>query len=502
MRNAIFRKLRTLAGPEDSAALATWWFLRGLGLVFLIAIVSFWVQLDGLVGERGIAPAAPFFAAVEKQVGTARWWMLPTLSWLAPTTAALHWICGVGVFLSVCLLLNLAPALALTGLWAIYLSLCTAGQVFYQFQWDILLLECAILGVFLAPWRLWPGWRAAHAPPRLALWAVWLLLAKLMIQSGVVKLTSGDATWRDLTALTFHFESQPLPLWTSWYAHQLPLWWQKLSCAAMFVIEIGAPLLLVFGARSRLLAALALAALQLLIAATGNYTFFNLLSLILCLPLLHNRHFPGWAAKWLRQTPAGESGWRERLRLGAFAPLGLLLLLLLPGQVLDALSPKTRPALPAWLTSLRAALGPFRSVNSYGLFRVMTKERHEVVFEGTLDGRKWEAYELPYQPGDPARRPRLVAPHQPRLDWQMWFAALGRPEHNPWIGGVLQRLLEAEPTVLALLRRDPLAGERPRQIRAAFFRYRFTTAAERAQSGEWWSREFVGYYVPEVGLTR
>lgn len=484
---------------EPAGALATWWFLRGLGLVFLIALVSFWVQLEGLVGERGVSPAEPFFAAVERQVGTARWWLLPTLSWLFPSAAALHWMCGLGVFLALGLVLNVAPAWCLTGLWAIYLSLCAAGQVFYQFQWDILLLEAALLGVFLAPWRLWPGPRALSAPPRLALWALWLLLAKLMIQSGVVKLTSGDPTWRDLSALTFHYESQPLPLWTSWYAHQLPLWWQKFSCATIYAIELGAPLLIAFGPRCRLLAALALASLQVLIAATGNYTFFNLLSLLLCLALLHERHFPGLLKSWLQPAETAP-GWRERLRLAGFAPLALVIVLLLPVQVIDCSPPRSRREAPLGLGQMRSALQPFRSFSSYGLFRVMTKGRHEIVLEGTVDGRSWQSYELPYQPGDPARRPRLVAPHQPRLDWQMWFAALGRIEHNPWLGGVLQRLLEAEPAVLALFAKDPFHGERPRQVRAAFFKYRFTTAEERAQSGEWWAREFVGYYVPEVGL--
>ncbi len=484
---------------EPAAAAAIWWFLRGLALVFLIAIVSFWVLIEGLVGDRGILPAADFLTAVERQLGGARWYLLPTLSWWAPGTAALHAMCAAGVVLSLLLLLNLAPAPALAGLWAIYLSLSTAGQDFYQFQWDVLLLETALLACFVAPWKIAPGWRSAPAPPRLALWALWLLLAKLMIQSGVVKLTSGDPAWLDLTALTYHYETQPLPLATSWYAHHFPLWWQRFSCGATYAIEIGAPLLILVGARARQVSFAALFGLQVLIAASGNYAFFNLLTAVLCVPLLPARHFPARLRRWLRAATA-PAGWPELTRFALFVPAGLTILLLLPGQGRDCL-PRPRNAFPL-LDALGNAVAPFRSCNSYGLFRVMTKERNEIVLEGSLDGNKWLSYELPFQPGDVARSPRLVAPYQPRLDWQMWFAALGRIQQNPWLAHVIERLLEAEPAVLALFAKDPFAGERPRFIRAALFRYRFTTAEQRQATGEWWSREFVGYYVQPVSRPR
>ena len=286
--------------------LTRWFFLRALGLIYLVAFISLWTQISGLIGHNGILPADQFMPAVKQQcdaqhIGPDRFRLLPTLCWLDASDRFLNIQCAAGTALAILLIVGLAPAPCLFLLWLIYLSLATIGRDFLGFQWDNLLLEAGFLAIFFAPlprmgWgRLVPtkkslAWlpNPAHESPpsRLALWLLRLLLFKLMFSSGCVKLLSGDPHWRDLTALTFHYQTQPLPTWLGWYAQQLPLGFQKFSCAAMFIIELGAPFLIFTPRRLRVLGAAAIVILQILILLTGNYTFFNFLTLALCLTLL------------------------------------------------------------------------------------------------------------------------------------------------------------------------------------------------------------------------
>jgi hypothetical protein len=152
------------------------------------------------------------------------------------------------------------------------------------------------------------------------------------------------------------------------------------------------------------------------------------------------------------------------------------------------------------LPALQHILAPLRIVNGYGLFAVMTTSRPEIIMEGSADGRSWVLYEFRYKPGDPGRRPPFVAPHQPRLDWQMWFAALGGYQRTPWVESFQARLLEGSPEVLGLLAENPFPGRPPRYVRATLWSYRFTSPEERRSSGEWWRREILGAYSPVVSL--
>src|SRR6266478_1755114 len=273
------------------------WFLCALGLIFLIAFVSLWVQIDGLIGSNGIIPVGEFLPAARAQLGDRASSILPTLCWFNSSDAFLHFLCGGGVVLSLLLIFGIAPALSLVGLVVFYLSLAIAGQTFLSFQWDILLLETGFLSIFLAPWRLWP--KRGTDPPisRAALFLLKLLLFKLTIMSGVVKLTSGDDSWWDLTALDYHYWSQPLPTVIGWWADQSPEWFKKFSVAFCLVVEIIVPFFIWAPRRLRLLACGLLVFLQIMIAATGNYCFFNLLTITLCLLLIDD-------ATWRRQRGA------------------------------------------------------------------------------------------------------------------------------------------------------------------------------------------------------
>jgi len=494
------RLTRLLWGREvrrPEFGFGSWLFLRLLGMVNLIAFLSFWVQLPGLVGPHGLMPAQPFLDAVHAQIGAARFWELPTLCWLFGGGAFLHVLCAAGVLLSLALIAGIAPAVCLGLLWVAYLSLCGAGQVFLEYQWDALLLEVNLLAVFLAPW-VWRAGRLRADPPRLARWLLWWLLIRLMLLSGAVKLLSGDPVWTNLTALYYHFQTQPLPTWVAWYAQQLPPGMLRAACALMFVIELGAPLLLLGPRRVRHLGAALLILLQALIALTGNYTFFNLLTAGLGL-LCFDDAF--WRSLLRRPVAGGPSPAPVRARWcprrGLVPAAGVVLSLTLLAAVPTL---RLRFLWNGWVAGVLETVGPLRSFNSYGLFAVMTKERPEIVIEGSDDGRTWRPYEFKAKPGDPHRRPRFVAPHQPRMDWQLWFAALDYPNIDPWVSTLCLRLLQGSPDVLALFASNPFPAKPPRQVRAVLYDYAFTTPAVRAATGRWWERTPVDLYVRPLAL--
>ena len=475
--------------------LSRWLFLRLLGLVYLAAFISLWVQIDGLVGSRGILPAQDLFARAAAALGRERYWLLPTLYWLSPSDAMLHGLCAAGTVLALLLVVGIAPVLCLAGLWLAYLSLEVVGQDFLSFQWDILLVETGFLAIFAAPLDVWPRLRREAPPRRAIVWMLRWLLFRLMFSSGAVKLLSGDPTWRDLTALEYHYWTQPLPTWIGWYASLFPPSVQKISCASMFAIELGVPLLIWGGARQRLVAFVALTSLQLLIFVTGNYGFFNVLTVALCVMLLDDSVWPARARRLLESAaPLRGAAWPRWVT----APVAALLLLL---GVLQMFSP-SRVGLdwPAPLRFLERAAAPLRLVNGYGLFAVMTTTRPEIMVEGSDDGETWTEYEFRWKAGDLSQPPEFVEPHQPRLDWQMWFAALGGYDQNPWFVAFMRRLLQGSPEVTALLRRSPFPDHPPRYVRAVLYLYRFTDLAERRATGHWWKREPQSLYLPAVSL--
>ncbi|HEY4270859.1 MAG TPA: lipase maturation factor family protein [Candidatus Udaeobacter sp.] len=500
------------------------WFLKSLGLIYLIAFVSLWVQVDGLVGKDGMSPVNQFLSAAHAQIGRDAYALLPTLCWFNSSNAFLHFLCGSGVFFSLLLIFGMAPAVLLLALFVIYLSLTIAGQVFFSFQWDVLLLETGFLSIFLAPWRLWPRelllwsgsapavWRATAAPvSRAGLFLLKLLLFKLMLMSGVVKLTSGDDSWWNLTALDFHYWSQPLPTVFGWWADKSPEWFKHFSVAFCLIAEIIVPFFIWAPRRLRVAAAGLMIFLQLMIALTGNYCFFNLLTIALCLLLIDDAVaaslcrgvFPTRVPITAMQHRgySGAPGGRALPdQLCGYAAIAVIIVMLPINAwlIFSAFKPLAQP--PRALASVYEQLGAFRIVNGYGLFREMTKDRCEIVVEGSADGIDWLPYEFKWKPGDVKRAPGWCAPHQPRLDWQMWFAALETPRQNPWFIALIFRLLQGSQDVSGLLARNPFPDNPPRYIRSTFYRYRFTTVEEFRQTGAWWKRQELREYLPTLSL--
>lgn len=468
----------------------TWLFLRGLALVHLIAFVSAWTQIHALVGPDGIMPAGNFLTAVDEHLGGAAYWQLPTLCWWLGTDTALHLLCAVGIIAALLLGCGILPGPTLVALWTCYLSVCGAGQIFFNFQWDALLLETTLLACFIVPWKLRPGLSRFEPPP----WGRWLLawlLFRLMFLSGIVKLTSGDPVWANLTALSYHFETQPLPTPLAWQAHSLPAWLLRVACGVMFFIELVVPWFFFAPWRClRHVAALATIGLMVAIAFTGNYTFFNLLTVVLCLPLLDD-------AFWRRSAPvplASPCFVPAKALIGLTAAVVLFTLIQAVPFVFRSVT------LPAPVAATINSLAPLRSLNNYGLFMVMTTKRPEIVIEGSRDGRTWEAYEFQHKPGDLTRAPTWVAPHQPRLDWQMWFAALGTLQQNRWVLNLAEKILRGHPAVIGCFAHNPFPGEPPRHIRAVLYDYQFTDAATRRETGRWWTRAPEDFYLPPIAL--
>jgi len=468
------------------------WFLRALGIIYLIAFVSLWVQVDGLVGRGGISPINQFLPAVHEQLGRQAYSLLPTLCWFNSSNTFLHFLCGSGVAFSLLLIFGIAPAICLSAFFVFYLSLTIAGQTFLSFQWDILLLETGFLSIFLAPWQLWQK-RGRETPvSRAALFLLKLLLFKLMVMSGVVKLTSGDDCWWNLTALNYHYWSQPLPTMFGWWADQSPEWFKHFSVAFCLVVEIIVPFFIWAPRRPRLIAAGLMIFLQVVIAITGNYCFFNLLTIALCLLLIDD-------AALVRKYPTViDRCYSRRLSMCGATVVIIVFLPINAWLIFNAFRPDAQ--WPRRLAFAYEHLEPFRIVNGYGLFRVMTKDRREIVIEGSADGVDWVPYEFKWKPGALKHAPGWCAPHQPRLDWQMWFAALGTAQQNPWFIRLAVCLLEGKRDVTQLFAHDAFPNQPPRYVRAILYRYQFTTANEHGQTGAWWKRQELGEYLPTVSL--
>jgi len=513
------------------------WFLSALGLIYLIAFVSLWTQIHGLIGTKGIIPIEIYLANAKPQLGLGAVSVLPTLCWISSSDAFLHFLCGGGVILSVLLIVRVAPAISAALLFVFYLSLVVAGQNFLSFQWDILLLETGFLAIFFAPWQLWrrripvaaavsaaqnyPSARdtgATTARPINEMWvspvALFLLkflLFKLMFMSGVVKLTSGDNCWgwvdhsfhwNALTALNYHYWTQPLPTVFAWFADKHPEWFKKFSVGFCLFVEIIIPFFIWSPRRVRLTAAGLLVFLQIAIAITGNYCFFNLLTIALCLLLIDDASVAavvgrGSSVEYKPAVASSERGYNIVVRWLAIVVL-VTTLPLNAWHIYSAVQPEAGLNQP--VRFLYEHLQPFYIANGYGLFRVMTKERPEIQVEGSADGIDWVAYEFKWKPGDLNRAPRWCAPHQPRLDWQMWFAALGGPRQEQWFGNFVVRLLENEPSVTRLLARNPFPDKPPKYVRAILFKYQFTTSDEHWTTGAWWKRREIGEFFPEASL--
>lgn len=463
-------------------------FAAGLGLTYVIAFASLYVQIDVLYGPDGLQPMPLAFEQLRNHLRGGGFWQLPTLFWWGTSADFLKTTAALGALAGTTYALGLIPPLSAAVAWLCYLSFLNAGGRYLSFQWDILLVETGFLAIWLYPLAL----RRQH-PRALFILLLWWLNFRLMFASGAVKLLSGDQVWRDFTAMYVHYETTCLPNPLSWYAHHAPTWLLRAQTGMTFFVELFLPWLIFLGQRWRNLAALGFIALQIGIAATGNYTYFNLLSAVLAVTLLEDRLWLPMRFELARQNRGLSAPGLYRLSFfqNAAATTIALMLFCISLVPLSRVLPYEPPFLAK---ALYGATQNLRLVGGYGLFANMTESRPEIVIEGSNDGQTWQAYEFKYKPDRLDKTPPQVAPHQPRIEWQLWFAALGDPRRNGWVLTLLNRVCQGSPPVLNLFAANPFAAEQPRQVRASLYDYRYTTPAERAASGNIWKRSRLGDY--------
>ncbi|MBT7854105.1 MAG: lipase maturation factor family protein [Opitutae bacterium] len=515
---------RMLHGTDPSPStylFSSWLFPRLIGVVTLIAFLSFWSQYEGLIGTGGILPFDKDLKAVAAHCESnpdspAKNMLRPTLLWLwkNPDNTALQTLFIFGTIACILTTVGITTPLSLAIAWICYLSLYSVGGLFLRFQWDILLLETLFLTIIACRWKSCNRRNSIQQFPAIGRWLLWLLLFKLMFESGLVKLTyfgSGkENAWRDLTALRYHYWTQPIPAWTSWHIHNLPEWFDRLSLRLMLVIELVLPFLFFLPRRLRHSAALAQVALQVVIICSGNYGYFNLLTIILCVPLFDDQCLPNWPRKKISKSTNPDETTiiiLKRVQFVTLIKLGLIYTWMGKGFVeqdfrgnkaLSATNAKPDP--PEWEHYIKQHIRLLHIANSYGLFRVMTTTRPEIEISGSDNGVDWRRYTFRWKPGATERKPGFFFPHMPRLDWQMWFAGFqiesgtfqsGSPR---WFVEFISALAEQRAEVLSLLEENPFPEEPPRQLRLRLHHYKFTTAKERRDTGDWWKRELIDRY--------
>ncbi|HVB98937.1 MAG TPA: lipase maturation factor family protein [Candidatus Dormibacteraeota bacterium] len=518
---------RFLLGPSSGYLVVRWIFLRALGLIYFSAFFSLAFQIRGLIGPRGILPAGGYLAAVAKALGGLRFWYAPTLLWTGSGNQALELLCWAGMAASILAIVNFWPRLSFLGCLILYLSFVAAAQDFANYQSDGMLLAAGLLALFFAPPGWWPGWGADHPPSRASLYLLRWEWFRIYFESGFAKMAAHDPEWRNFTAMDRYYQNGPLPTWIGWYAQHLPHWFQAATVALILAVELGLAWLLFLPRRFRISLFFVTTAVQIVIILTANYAFLNYLVLAEGFLLLDDRVLGCLLPKRLlsRQAPAAAAvttqtpavlslglepaqagtpvpapaaqgaarsrGWRNWLATGKLWLSGIVLGWIFYATVALFIG----GALPLWPATV---LSPFRFANLYGLFAVMTRNRYEIEFQGSGDGKTWVAYPFRYKPQDPSSPPGIYAPYQPRFDWNLWFASLGPWQESPFVLQVEERLLENDPYVLDLFAGNPFAGKPPSEVRAMLWQYWFTTRATKRATGRWWRRKLIGLYAPVI----
>ena len=531
---------RVLAGlmqPHPAGFLgARYAVLRGLGIIFLSAFYSYAYQIQGLIGPSGISPAVNYLnAAREHLEAPARYFEVPTIFWLIGAGRSALWFAvAAGLVCSILLIANVAPRLCTTACTLLFLSIISVSGVFSSYQSDGMLLEAGFIGVFFAPGGLRPGVGASSPPTRIARFMLLWEWFRIYFESGVVKLASGDPQWQDLTALDHYYENGPLPTWVGWYVQHLPHAFHAVTAAATLLIELVVVWAAFLQRRIRVWLFVLVTTLQIGIILTANYAFLNYLVLLLGVLLLDDVTLRRLFATGRRDVErAALRVARLSQPLGAIAQRFQLLVRRRARRSIRALDPRrvTRGnsvfgyarlcvlgsafyatllnfplvaggGLPTILSWPKTLFEPFRFANGYGLFAVMTRERFEIEFQGTLDGETYTPYPFRYKPQDTNKAPGIYAPYQPRFEWNLWFASLGNVRRNQWVLRTAAALLRAEPDVLELFAFDPFKGARPTEVRTVAYRYWFSTFEEHRKRGLYWRRELLGMYAPTLGWTK
>jgi len=518
MSNAerIFRYLFDPAYGRFHHFLARWLFLRALGLIYFSAFFALLFQIRGLIGPQGILPAADYLQSASG-LGTLRFWYAPSLFWFSSSDGMLMTMCWIGLIASVALVANFWPRATLFVCFACFLSFVSTAQDFSGYQSDGMLLEAGFLSIFLAPSGFLPGWGVKQPPARAAMFLLLWEWFRIYFESGIVKLESGDPTWRNLTAMYEYYQNGPLPTWIGWYLQHLPHWFHIATAALTLMMELLLVWMAFLPRRWKIVCFFIVTAWQIGVIASANYAFLNYLVLILAFPLLDDafllRYVPprwrGSGTYMLLDKKDKESEEKLPSINEPDAPATSRALAIFPSAISAVLLTWIFYVTVVPLTQMLwhevplplkpvTVLEPFRIANAYGLFAVMTPHRYEIEFQGSNDGEHWVAYPFRHKPQDLKERPRIYAPYQPRFDWNLWFASLGSWQQNPMVPRTEELLLENDSAVVGLFAGNPFPNAPPRFIRAVLWQYWFSTPEQKRREGLWWNRQFIGAYAPTL----
>jgi hypothetical protein len=492
-----------VASVEPRSPVTYWltraWFLRALGAIYFVAFFCAARQILPLVGAHGLLPATAYLAEVRAESGGpfAAFLASPGIFWLGTSDRFLIVTAWIGMAASLLVALGFANALVLGALWFLYMSFVHIGQVFYSFGWEILLLETGFLATFLCPLLRGEAFPARTPPPLVVIVLLRWLAFRVMLGAGLIKLR-GDSCWRDLTCLLYHYETQPLPNPLSWLLHQTPPWFHRLEVLWNHFVELVVPFALFGPRRIRTIAGLVIIAFQTTLILSGNLSWLNYLTIVICLASLDDTtialmtpaRFRTRAAQAAALAPASS----PRIQRHVTIALAILVGVLSIQPTLNLLSPAQ---------AMNQSFDRLHLVNTYGAFGSVGRVRHEVILSGTYDDptrpdAHWLEYDLPCKPGNIHRRPCIITPFQLRLDWQIWFAAMSDVERQPWLVHLIAQLLRGDRAPFSLLTPGPLHARPPRAIRADLYDYHFTRLGDGSRA--WWRRERVAEYLRPLTL--
>jgi hypothetical protein len=464
--------------------IADYWFVRflfrrALGIVYLCAFLVVANQYEALHGEDGILP-------ITEYVERIRFRDAPSLFQWVPSDSAIKMCAWTGVALSMLAVTGISDAFGTLfsvfvwgALWVLYLSFVNVGRTFYSFGWESLLLETGFLAIFLGG--------MGTTTPDIVIWLLRWLCFRVMFGAGLIKLR-GDECWRDFTCMFFHYETQPMPNPLSWRFDKLPNWMHKASIGVHHVIELVIPFFYFAPQPFAAIAGILTIIYQGWLMVSGNFAWLNALTIVLAISTFNDALFDALFGLTAPATMPISMPFQ-------FAVYGLLVVVVI-------LSYWPVMNLVSSTQAMNRSFDPLHLVNTYGAFGSITKERYELVIEGThdeeiTDDTEWRTYEFKGKPTDPSRRPPQWAPYHLRLDWQLWFAAMTPRPRREWFPRFIEKLLVGNEEVRNLLAHDPFPDESPSQIRVQRYRYEYTTPDEKRETDDWWRREFMNeYYGP------
>ncbi|MCB0344312.1 MAG: lipase maturation factor family protein [Bdellovibrionales bacterium] len=466
--------------------------LRLLGAVYFVAFLGLLLQSEALIGHFGLLPIDLWLEARERSLGAGlfAYFSSPTIFWISCDDTFLLACAWLGTVLSLTVALGVSNAAVQFILWALYLSFVEVGQIFYGYGWEIQLLETGFLSIFLCPLRELRPFPRMHRAPIIVVWLLRWLAFRIMFGAGLIKIRA-DSCWKDFSCLLYHFETQPLPNPLSPFFHRLPAWLLKSGVLFNHLVELLAPWMMLGPRRLRIVGGLLTISFQLILILSGNLSWLNWLTIIAVLACFDDSFWQSFV-RVVGKDPEAE------------VPLSRRVVLYLLVGTIGILSVFPIVNMLSASQAMNASFEPLRLVNTYGAFGSVGSRRAEVVLEVTDSAKidadtEWRELDFPCKPGSLDRAPCVVAPYQPRLDWQIWFAAMSRIESNPWLIHLTAKILAGEPRIKELLAKGTLDGPSPKYLRALLYQYKFQPPDEEPRQN-WWSRQLLGVYLDPVSL--